>query len=192
MKKLHRYWILGFALVFGLVACNMPSASSSEELPLESQAGTLAAQTVAASITEAPTETQAPANTPTKLPPTETFTPVESPTPEASPTPKESPTPTQTPRPLTAPSLKTYDYYCTWNGANTELQVSIKWTDQSDNELGFIVYRNGAEVANLLPNTTSYDEVIAVTSGVATPYTIKAYNNVSGTSGAISFSVTCD
>ncbi len=181
MKKLTKYWILGFVLVLGLGACNLPTDSASDELPLEAQAGTLAAQTVSAAQTQMPTQTRIPANTPTMARPTKTSAP-----------PTASPTSTKAPHPLNSPSLKKYDFFCSWNGANTELKITIQWTDKSDNEMGFIVLRDGTEIANLLPNTVQYTDIFAVNMGQKVNYAVAAYNNESGKSEALTLSATCE
>ncbi len=69
--------------------------------------------------------------------------------------------------------------------------MTIRWTDKSDNELGFLVYRNGAEIARLTPNTLSYTDITPVSSGQPVNYAVSAYNN-SGTSGKITFSAKCE
>ena len=172
--------ILALALVFGLGACNLPSNSSPDSFPMEAQAGTLAAQTVSAVLTEIPTETRVPANTPTMAPPTETHTPL------------VSPTPTEAPSPLNPPSLKEYNFFCSWNGSNTEMKIDIQWTDRSTNEMGFIILRDGVEIANLLPNVTAYTDILAVSTGQKVNYAIFAYNNESGQSGSFNLSATCE
>ena len=187
IKKIAQYWILGFVLVFGLSACNLPTDSAPDELPLEAQAGTLAAQTVSAAQTQmptqTPTQTRLPANTPTMARPTKTSAP---------PTPTASATSTEAPRPLNPPSLKKYDFFCSWNGTNTELEITIHWTDQSDNEMGFIVSRDGAEIADLLPNTVQYTDLVAVNMGQQVNYALAAYNNESGKIEAFTVSATCE
>jgi|GEM_PF-1266778 hypothetical protein len=174
------YKIVGIILLFSLSlsACNMPSTPP-PGLSIEEQAGTLAAQTIEAAITQRPTETQVPANTPTKaLPPT------------AAVTATTSPTPTENPGLPAEPSLKKYDFFCSWNGANNDLAITIEWTDKSSNELGFIILRNGTEIANLIPNTSQYTDTYAVDTSVAVNYAIQAYNN-SGASGQVTLSAAC-
>ena len=54
-------------------------------------------------------------------------------------------------------------------------QVSLTWEDNSNNEIGFLLYRDGEKVAELQKNTRSY-----VDSGrrpaTSYRYEIKAYN----------------
>ncbi|MDD2890764.1 MAG: hypothetical protein PHE49_09045 [bacterium] len=62
-------------------------------------------------------------------------------------------------------------------------QVTVSWTDASDNETGFIVYRNGAALATLGAGVTNYANTSLTTAG---PYTYVVYasnscgSNVSG------------
>ena len=179
MKKIDKYWIFGFALVLGLSACNLPIASPPDSLSLESQAGTLAAQTVEASLKQRATETQIPENTPTRLRPTKTSIPT------------ETAIPTESPNLPAAPSLKNYDFFCSWNGSNNDLSITIKWTDKASDELGYLIYRNGEEIANLLPNVAQHADSFAVDTGQPVNYAIVAYNN-NGESGEITISATCE
>ena len=98
---------------------------------------------------------------------------------------------TVTPEPPGAPSLKNYNFSCEWNGSSNDLNILIEWIDQTNNELGYIIYRDGAKIADLVPNTQSYTDSIAVASGQPVNYTIEAYNN-SGLSGQVTLSATCD
>jgi len=43
-----------------------------------------------------------------------------------------------------------------------EWTVKVKWTDNSDNESGFYVYKDGSIVATLPVNSTSYTDVFTV------------------------------
>ena len=179
MRKLNLFQIWSIALLFGLSACNLPSTKPG--LSIESQAGTLAAQTIAAIQTQMPTQTLVPANTPTMAlqPKTSTSLP--------SSTATELP-----PHPLNPPSLANYDFSCAWNGSGVELTIIIEWTDKSDNETGFVVFRDDEEISNLLPNSVQYTDIFAVSSGQKVDYAISAYNNESGKSEAFTVSATCE
>ncbi len=104
--------------------------------------------------------------------------------------PTVSPPPTRTPSPPARPSLKRYEFFCTWNGANNDMRMTITWTDRADNETGYRIYRNGVVIADLPPNTTTYVDVFAVNSGVPVTYGIEAYNDAGG-SGRTTFSDAC-
>lgn len=170
-------------LLLGILlgACNMPNATKEPGRELESQAGTLAAQTLEAfakaNATKTPTRT--PQSTPTKVPPT------------PSETPNATETPTEAPQSPNAPGLENYDYYCEWTNGGINLTITIKWTDKSNNELGFIVRRDGEEIANLLPGQVSYFDAYAVSTGQVVNYAVQAYNNY-GVSEQAVLSVSCE
>ena len=164
--------------VLFLHACNLPSETE-PKLSLEAQAGTLAAQTVEASKQKRPTKTRVPRSTPTQVRPSKT------------PTPATTETPTQTSGVPKAPGLQNYDFFCSWNGSSVDLTITIEWSDKSNNELGFIIRRNGTEIAKLPPNTTSYFDAYAVSSGQVVNYAVQAYNN-SGVSKQLTLSATCE
>jgi hypothetical protein len=188
MKTKNIRLILSLALVLGLSACNLPTSSASDTIPLKAQAGTLAAQTVAAVVTQVPAQTEAaplPQNTPTKAPPTETITPA------ISLTPTTSPTPTDTARPLSAPSLKKYNFFCTWTGSGTQMEITIQWTDRSDSESGYRIYRSGQQLVELAANTTEYTDIFSVIQGQEITYAIEAFN-ANEISGQITLSATCE
>ena len=172
-------------LVLSLSACNLPTSSEPDSLSEEGQVATLVAQTVTAAKMQIPTQTRHPSNTPSKNRPTKTSTPAE------SPTPSESPTPTETAHPLGTPSLKTYDFICSWIGSNTEMEMIIEWIDKADNELGYRIYRNGEMIVELGANTTKYTDLFSAGQGQPANYAIEAYND-GGASGKITFSETCD
>jgi len=172
------YWTVVIALVLILSACNLPTTST-PELSIEAQAGTLAAQTIAASITQRSSKTPEPQNTPTKSPPTLTPTPI------------ESLTPTITPHPLIAPSLQKYDFFCSWNGSGTQMEIKIKWTDHADNELGYRIYRGGTVLAELGANSTEYTDIFSVVQGQAIYYAVEAFNE-NGASKQFALSAACE
>ncbi len=90
--------------------------------------------------------------------------------------PSVAPPPTAT-KPLpNAPSFQSWDYTCEPNGVNTDLTVTLTWSDKSSNETGFRLYRNGELIADLPANTTSYVDKSAVDSGQTLSYRLEAYN----------------
>jgi len=54
-------------------------------------------------------------------------------------------------------------------------QVDLTWVDNSDNELGFRVWRDDACIATLGPNTTSYSDT-TTTPSTTYQYSVAAYN----------------
>ncbi|MFB6291432.1 MAG: fibronectin type III domain-containing protein [Candidatus Bipolaricaulia bacterium] len=66
-------------------------------------------------------------------------------------------------------------------------EIKITWVDNSDNEDGFRVYRNGKKIADLAPNTTEYvDTGLAENSSYT--YRVSSYNEA----GESSFSTGLD
>lgn len=98
-------------------------------------------------------------------------------------------TPTRTPtapppQPPAAPSgLSTKTNSCT----STTFSVTLNWKDNATNETGYRVYRNGALVATLSANSTSYTFVTSVgTHSLG----VEAYNSA-GASARPTISATC-
>ncbi|NIN65163.1 MAG: hypothetical protein GTO63_10775, partial [Anaerolineae bacterium] len=55
-------------------------------------------------------------------------------------------------------------------------KVSFSWTDNSDNETGFNIYRDGSPLETVGANVTSYDDLTAA-PGVTYEYCVSAYND---------------
>lgn len=179
MRKLVTPFFL--LVVFAVAACNMPAPTASAP-SLEEQAGTLVAQTLTAAIQSTqpqPTETHIPAKTPTPPLPTITAAPTLSPTPTV---------PASLPN---APGLQKYDFFCTWNGSNNDLNITIHWDDKASDEQGYKIYRNGKEIADLTANSAVYSDVYAVDRAVAVRYAIEAYNQ-NGASTQLTISAACE
>ena len=101
-----------------------------------------------------------------------------------------TPPPTSTKPPPNAPTFQGWDYTCTFNGINNDLDVVLIWSDKSNNETGYRFFRDGGLVADLPANTTSYTDSIAVDSGQGTTYRIEAYNTT-GTASTSTISISC-
>jgi hypothetical protein len=126
-----------------------------------------------ATPTPTPTTTPTPTSTPTPTPqPSPTPTPT--PTATATPIPPPPPSPTPTPTPPTAPSNLTAT-------ATACQQITLGWTDNSDNERGFKIERSmdGIEwnqIDTVGANVTSY--VSNLRSTGLRYFRVRAYNNV--------------
>jgi len=68
--------------------------------------------------------------------------------------------------------------------ALSETEIEISWDDNSANEEGFRVYRNGELIATLGPNVTDYTDT-GLEGGQTYTYTVRAYN-AAGESAATS------
>ncbi len=90
---------------------------------------------------------------------------------------------------VAAPTGLSYQYSCSFNGVNTDITVVLKWTDRSDNETGFRVYRDNALVVELPANTTTYTDLFAGSAVISYSYRISAFNALGEALGnPISFS----
>ena len=98
--------------------------------------------------------------------------------------------PTPTPAPTAPNPPKGVKYSC--SSANNSLKVgnfwiisyhwtvNITWKDNSDNEDGFSVYKNGSLLANVGPNATSYTDefnVGLILNGTSWTYGVASYNS---------------
>jgi len=100
-----------------------------------------------------------------------------------------TPPATAGPQPANQPTNVRWDYNCTFNGVNSDVSVTLKWNDETSDELGFRVYRDNAQIAELPPNTTSYSDAIAVDAAQTITYGVSSFNSVSESPRAtISFS----
>ncbi|MCC6299991.1 MAG: SH3 domain-containing protein [Anaerolineales bacterium] len=101
-----------------------------------------------------------------------------------------TPPPTATKAPPNAPSFQSWDYTCTYNGINNDLTVTLTWSDKSNNETGYRVFRDGGLVADLPAGSSAYADKVAVNSGQGVGYRVDAYN-VTGTASTSTISITC-
>lgn len=104
--------------------------------------------------------------------------------------PSVTPPPTATLAPPLAPSFQNWDYTCTFNGINNDLDVILEWSDKSNNETGFRVYRDGGLIADLPAGSGSYADTVDVNSGQNTSYRVEAYN-VTGSASTSTIAIAC-
>jgi hypothetical protein len=97
-----------------------------------------------------------------------------------------TPPPTSTKAPPQPPSIQEWNYSC----SGVALSFDVKWTDRSDGETGYRIYRNGEAIAELPPNSTSYAETISVTVGESMEYYIHVYSPY-GTADSQPMKMTC-
>jgi len=90
-----------------------------------------------------------------------------------------TPPATAAPKPAGQPSNMRYTYECAFNGVNSDVTVSLTWNDESSDELGFRVYRDDAQIAELPPNTISYSDALAADTAQTIRYGISSYNSIS-------------
>lgn len=86
-----------------------------------------------------------------------------------------------------APSNLRYTFSCTLAGSVT---TSLTWDDNFTDELGYRVYRDGTQIAELPPNSQSFSETITINPGDSLTYGVAAFNNA-GTSAQKTISFSC-
>ena len=104
--------------------------------------------------------------------------------------PSVTPPPTKAPSPAEQPTNLQYTFTCTYNGVNSDVAVSLTWTDRSDGELGYRVYRDDVLIAELGANSTSYYDSTTADAAQTLSYSVAAYN-ASGESGRAAQSFSC-
>lgn len=80
-----------------------------------------------------------------------------------------------------------WNYFCRGDG---QTEVTLNWNDRSETESGYKVIRNGEAVADLPSNSTTFSEVIPLSSGGSVSYQIQAFNSA-GESTSNTASFTC-
>lgn len=89
---------------------------------------------------------------------------------------------------VTPPTGLRYNYTCVYNGANSTITVGLQWTDRSNNENGYRVYRDNTVVVDLPANSTTYTDIFDGSNVVVYTYRISAYNDLGEALGSpISF-----
>jgi hypothetical protein len=99
-----------------------------------------------------------------------------------------TPPPTITPAPPVPPSVHKWDFYC--NSVTGQMDVTIKWTDQSENETGYHVIRDDVVIADLPANSAVYTETILLAAGESVTYYIEAYSPA-GSARSTPIKLTC-
>lgn len=78
-----------------------------------------------------------------------------------------------------------WNYFCRGDG---QTEVTLNWKDNSDTESGYRVIRNGEKIADLPANSTTFSEVITLSSGQSVGYQIQVFNSAGeATSNTASF-----
>jgi hypothetical protein len=120
--------------------------------------------------TPTPTSTQTPTATATPTP-----TPPQTPTPTATPAPTPTPSPSPTSTPTPTPDAPTN---LTANAVSSS-QINLSWTDNSNNETGFKLYRSKhrsfQQIATVGANVTTHSDT-GLHRSTTYSYRVRAYN----------------
>jgi uncharacterized protein YgiM (DUF1202 family) len=98
--------------------------------------------------------------------------------------------PTPTPKPPTAPAWSTWNFTCDFASGGSNINMNLVWTDRTNDEVGYTIYRDGKAIANLGPDSTAYTDVAFVAAGQSVSYKVEVYNK-SGTASTSTISATC-
>ena len=66
-----------------------------------------------------------------------------------------------------------WTFFCYGTG---QTDITLKWVDKSENEAGYRIIRNGAIVAELPANSTSFAETITLLAGQGVEYQLEVFN----------------
>jgi hypothetical protein len=81
-----------------------------------------------------------------------------------------------TPIPPNTPFWSVYNYTCELAVGGATMTMNLAWTDHSNSEEGYKVYRDGKVIATLAANSTSYVDVAFVATGKTLSYSVEAFN----------------
>jgi hypothetical protein len=84
--------------------------------------------------------------------------------------------PISTPAPPNTPVWSIYKYTCVLADGGGTVTMNLAWTDHSNSEDGYKVYRDGKVIATLAANTTSYVDTAFIAAGKTFIYSIEAFN----------------
>jgi hypothetical protein len=81
-----------------------------------------------------------------------------------------------TPFPSNTPVWVIYTYTCESTAGGSNMTMNLTWSDRSNNEEGYNVYRDGEVIAALAPDSTHYVDIAFVASGKMVSYFVEAFN----------------
>ena len=86
--------------------------------------------------------------------------------------PSVTPPPTATSAPPRGPGIDKWEFSCS-GGA---LTFTVIWVDNANNETSYRIFRNGEQIAELPPDTTTYTDVFAVSPDQRVEYFVQVYS----------------
>ncbi|MGA2489793.1 MAG: hypothetical protein ABSF99_06345 [Anaerolineales bacterium] len=153
--KTFKFLSIALSLVAVLSACSLPGRSSSPtQITNQNPVGSVATMTLQVN----PTPTGMVTIAPTYTPPTVIGSPV-----------------LKTIVPNT-PTWSVYNYTCELAVGGATMTMKLAWTDRSNSEESYKVYRDKQVIATLAPNSTSYVDVAFVATGETLSYSVEAFN----------------
>jgi hypothetical protein len=154
--KLKTFKILSITLLLVAVlsGCNLPGKSSAPiQITNQNPVGSIETVTLQVNPTRTEMVTIIPTYTPSL---TKTSTPF-------------------TPIPSNTPTWSVYNYTCELAVGGATMTMNLAWTDRSNSEEGYKVYRDKQVIATLAPNSTTYIDVAFIATGKALSYSVEAF-----------------
>jgi hypothetical protein len=90
--------------------------------------------------------------------------------------PKVTTSPMSTPITPNAPVWTAYNYTCNLAVGGGTMTMNLTWSDRSNSEEGYKVYRDNQVIATLAPNSTFFVDVAFVATGKTLSYSVEAFN----------------
>jgi hypothetical protein len=78
-----------------------------------------------------------------------------------------------------------YNYTCELASGGGTMTMHLSWSDRSNSEDGYKVYRDKQVIATLAPNSTGYVDTVFVAAGKSISYSVEAFNPAWQTSTSI-------
>jgi hypothetical protein len=78
--------------------------------------------------------------------------------------------------PPDTPIWSVYNYTCELAVGGGTMTMNLAWTDRSNSEESYKVYRDGQVIATLDPNSTFYVDMAFVATGKTLSYSVEAFN----------------
>jgi hypothetical protein len=83
-----------------------------------------------------------------------------------------TPPPTTTSAPPRGPGIVKWEFFC----STGTLTFNVTWADNARDETGYRIFRNGEQLAELPPDSTTYTDNVAVSGDESLEYYIQVYS----------------
>ncbi len=154
--KLKKFKFLSISLAFVAIlsACSLPGRSDSPtQITDQNPVGSIATVTLQVNPTQTEMVTIIPTYTPSLTITSTPFTPI----------------------PSNTPTWSVYHYTCELAVGGATMTMNLAWTDRSNSEEGYRVYRDKQVIATLAPNSTTYVDAAFVATGSRLSYYVEAF-----------------
>jgi hypothetical protein len=98
--------------------------------------------------------------------------------------------PAPTSAPPAPPTWSNWKYNCTFATGGSTLTMELAWNDNTAQEAGYQVYRQGEMIASLGVDANSYTDITFIEAGKSLSYYIEVFNN-SGKSQSSTINASC-